>query len=655
MIITEIYKGQGLGNQLWCYVVTRVIAEDKKYKFGIKNPNNFKCLDFLDLNFGENVINGNSPEGGPAISLPKGIQHYYRERKITHPNGSDIRIYDQNLINIPDNTKIDGVMQDEKYILHRKEEIRSWLKITDKYNTLEYSKENICIINFRGGEYIRFPDLFLTQKYWNDAIKNMRNINPNIEFIIVTDDIKTARKFFPSFKIIHQSIGYDYSILNNAYYLILSNSSFAFFPAWLNQKVKKIIAPKYWARHNVSDGYWSCGYNIVKNFTYQDRDGTLFDYDSCIKEFDIYIKNNISYFKNEQNINKIYELSSYSYKNSILKNIYKKISKNIPHNIKNIIILKTKKLVGFLYRIKSFLLNKVKSTFYSIESAIKSIFTKKITEESLLKYRNKIKLYDIFTYNGEIDILKIRLNILNGVVDKFIIIEAPTTFSGLQKPLYFQEQRQLFAPFLDKINYFVINDYPNDKELCKLADESSNVPKNGPEHWRREFYQKESIKKALINFNDDDICFIGDVDEIWNPLIKIDYTKNDIFKLEQEMYTYYLNNKSNEPWAGTIVTKYKNIKNNCLNHLRTKGKTRYTYIKNGGWHFTNMGGLEEVRRKLNDSYTEESYNSNEIQYNLEKRFGESDYLGRKFKYYVSESNLPKYLLENKDKYKKLFK
>lgn len=278
-----------------------------------------------------------------------------------------------------------------------------------------------------------------------------------------------------------------------------------------------------------------------------------------------------------------------------------------------------------------------------------------LTAEEIKNYRQKIKIYDVFTYNGEADILEIRLNILKDVVDQFIIVEAPSTFSGLKKPLYFEEQKARFTPFLNKIKYFVIDDYPNDKEILKLADGSSNVPKNGPEHWRREFYQKESIKKALIGLGDEDVCFVGDVDEIWNPDILIDYSKDDVFKLRQIVYAYYLNNKSSEPWAGTIVTKYKNIKNNCLNHLRTKGKTRYTYIESGGWHFTSMGGIDEVRRKLSDSYTQESYNTKDVQEKLGDRFGEKDYLGRRFKFSIDESDLPKYVLENKSKYRSLFK
>ncbi|MES3032184.1 MAG: hypothetical protein V4699_03005 [Patescibacteria group bacterium] len=303
------------------------------------------------------------------------------------------------------------------------------------------------------------------------------------------------------------------------------------------------------------------------------------------------------------------------------------------------------------------ILNKIKNIILINKSNLLSITQKPFSQnekEGILDYRKKIKIYDIFTYNGEADILEIRLNILKDYVDQFVIVEAPTTFSGSKKPLYFEEQKPHFAPFLDKIKYFIIDDYPNDPEILRLADQSSNVPKDGPEHWRREFFQKESIKKALMHLREEDVCFIGDVDEIWNPEILIDYSRDDVFKLKQDVYAYYLNNKSNEPWAGTLVTKYKNIKNSCLNHLRTANKTKYTYVENGGWHFTSMGGINEVRRKLKDSYTQESYNTEEVQKNLEKRFGKSDYIGRNFKFEIDEKDLPKYILDNRKKYKKLF-
>ncbi len=260
--------------------------------------------------------------------------------------------------------------------------------------------------------------------------------------------------------------------------------------------------------------------------------------------------------------------------------------------------------------------------------------------------------YDVFTYNGETDILEIRLNILDPYVDRFVIVEAPLTFSGNPKPLYFKRDEGRFAKFLPKIQYYVVDE--NDPVLWEMAEKSPNT--KGAAHWKREFVQKESIKKALVGLNDEDIVYVGDVDEIWKPK---EVTDDKVYKLRQLCYSYYLNNRSSEKWVGTVVTKYKNIKNACLNELRVNVPN---ILEDGGWHFTSQGGIDEVRRKLNDSYTKDSYNTEAVQKNLEKRFGKKDFIGRifdnrlrPFKFWVDESDLPLYLKENKERYKNLFK
>ena len=53
-------------------------------------------------------------------------------------------------------------------------------------------------------------------------------------------------------------------------------------------------------------------------------------------------------------------------------------------------------------------------------------------------------VYDCFQFFNELDILKLRMHVLNDVVDKFVISEATVTFSGEKKPLYFQENREMF-------------------------------------------------------------------------------------------------------------------------------------------------------------------------------------------------------------------
>lgn len=301
-----------------------------------------------------------------------------------------------------------------------------------------------------------------------------------------------------------------------------------------------------------------------------------------------------------------------------------------------------------------------------------NLFLNKPSAKELAEYRKRIKIYDIFTFFNELELLEIRLNILAPFVDYFVIVESTETFSGMPKKLIFKENKERFKKFEKKIIHYAVKDTPadennlhnrlsNDKlsdldrEIINNALTSDNVPK-GIIHWLKEFYQKEMIKKALISLQDDDICFISDVDEIWNPEAQIDFTKDDIFKLKQNVYAYYVNNHSNEPWAGTLVTKYKNIKNGCLNHLRTASKTKYTYIKNGGWHFTSQGGADRIRQKLEASYGREDYNNDEIKSQIKTRMlANQDYIGRRFKFWQNEAGLPQFLLDNKGAYKHLFK
>ena len=253
---------------------------------------------------------------------------------------------------------------------------------------------------------------------------------------------------------------------------------------------------------------------------------------------------------------------------------------------------------------------------------------------------------DVITFNGEFDLLEIRLNILSDYVDEFIIVEATTTFSGKDKPLYYEKEKARYKKWEGKIKYHIVR--PEDEEkYVAMANASPNT--RGASHWKKEFCQKECIKDALVHLKDDDIVFIGDCDEIWNP----DYNWNassgtQTFKLKLKVYSYFINNRSSEIFHGCIWTTYSQIKKECLNHLRsnsTKG------LGDEGWHFTSMGGYEEVKRKLSDSYTRESYWTNEVENNLKNNVENcKDFLGRGFTYKIDESELPKYLIDNKQKY-----
>ena len=94
-----------------------------------------------------------------------------------------------------------------------------------------------------------------------------------MKFEVHTDDPETARQFF-DFPII-SNIGINWRTIRYAKHLIISNSSFAWFPTWLNTDLKQMIAPLHWGRHNT--GEWFLKQNKTKSFTYQDKQGNLCD------------------------------------------------------------------------------------------------------------------------------------------------------------------------------------------------------------------------------------------------------------------------------------------------------------------------------------------------------------------------------------------
>lgn len=291
MIGTEFLKGQGLGNQLFCYVSARCLAKDLDCEFGTAgqeqlavNIHSKKGMYFMDM------------ELGTLISDISGFDIYKEEEKRLYLKncvhdmtyGCYVAGADENLYRISDNTLIYGNLQAQRYFLHRREEIKQWLKVKEEYDSYEFTKDNLCIINVRGGEYVDNHALFLRRKYWLDAIKNMRKLRHDMEFMIVTDDVEAAKRLLPGIPVYHFELAKDYVTIKNARYLILSNSTFAFFPAFTSETVRKIIAPKYWARHNVSDGYWASEQNIYEDFVYQDKKGKLFTAEECRKELDEY-------------------------------------------------------------------------------------------------------------------------------------------------------------------------------------------------------------------------------------------------------------------------------------------------------------------------------------------------------------------------------
>lgn len=243
-------------------------------------------------------------------------------------------------------------------------------------------------------------------------------------------------------------------------------------------------------------------------------------------------------------------------------------------------------------------------------------------------------IYDCFMFNGEMDILEIRLNILDKYVDYFVLAESTQTFSGKEKPLYYLENKERFNKWNHKIIHHII------------------PPRDFSDSFKRAAFQKESIRKCLTHCNPNDLIYYGDVDEIWNPNNLETYGK-----MRQFCYSYFLNNRSSEDWQGTNVCKYSDLYD--LNEWRANHDV---VIENGGWHFTNMGGYDELIRKI-ESYDHQEVNIPWVKDGLKMRMDANiDFLGRgvdwkgnPFKFWLDEKDLPSFVLTHKERYKNLWR
>lgn len=205
---------------------------------------------------------------------------------------------------------------------------------------------------------------------------------------------------------------------------------------------------------------------------------------------------------------------------------------------------------------------------------------------------------DCIPFFNELDILKLRLHILDPLVDRFVIEEATHTFSGLPKDLCFEKNREMFEEFLPKITYLVVD----------------NSPEEISTHERDKF-QKNALAKALTDASDEDVLILSDVDEIPNPAVLQELVKrfdpDKIYHLAQRNFYCYLNMEEvsgnllsitgefpgveRRMWLGTKVFAKKNIPESGIIDLReiSPEDPRSVRVADGGWHFGYMGSCQK--------------------------------------------------------------
>jgi len=200
------------------------------------------------------------------------------------------------------------------------------------------------------------------------------------------------------------------------------------------------------------------------------------------------------------------------------------------------------------------------------------------------------RIFDCFTFFNELDLLELRLNELHEQVDFFVLAESPLTFQGNKKPLFYAENRHRFAAFAEQIIHVVVEDMP--------------VTNNA---WDREHFQRNALRRGLREAAPDDIIIIADADEIVSQdAIDILRVTAGFTQVNMPMYQYYMNLREQHGWNRVFAYTF-GLQDEIpdFNFVRTspteafeKFAGRNRKLFNAGWHFSYLGGPEQIRGKL---------------------------------------------------------
>jgi len=244
-------------------------------------------------------------------------------------------------------------------------------------------------------------------------------------------------------------------------------------------------------------------------------------------------------------------------------------------------------------------------------------------------------LYDCFLYNGEKELLDLRLNEFNNCKYPVthILIEAAYTHTGKEKPLY----------------YSLCKDEYSDWPIFSVAIEKfpeTDTPRE------REKYQRNMIEGALkfLCPSDKATIIISDVDEIINHKVLNAYTNNQGFcALIMDKFGYYLNClEEKQSWDRARIMPYKYLLDKTPEEVRNSGYP--AVIKNAGWHFSWLHNRAKEKLK-SFSHTELDTLENKEHIDLGVNFWND----REMEDVEIDNSFPEYLIENINKFKHLIK
>lgn len=211
------------------------------------------------------------------------------------------------------------------------------------------------------------------------------------------------------------------------------------------------------------------------------------------------------------------------------------------------------------------------------------------------------KVFDIFPFFDELDVLEVRLNELDSVVDTFVICESGETYGGEKKPYYLQENFSRFAAFRHKIVHIKL---PTLEPAC--ADRVTGR--------LREAFQRNAIWSPFVSACQpawSDYLIFSDCDEIPSAeSVKRYLMANDNVKFSPQparfkQTSFYYNVNTVVDYGHDFASRSRigwlsHVPKQKLYDFRMLGNKdpEFQVVENGGWHFGYFGSIDKIKRKV---------------------------------------------------------
>ena len=230
------------------------------------------------------------------------------------------------------------------------------------------------------------------------------------------------------------------------------------------------------------------------------------------------------------------------------------------------------------------------------------------------------------------ELLDLRVNILENVVDHFYLIEATKTHQGQIKEC--------------------LREYNHPKVTVVTID----FPEQMTNDWHFENYQRAY---SITGLESTDLVLTGDLDEIPDPkAIKwlIDNMELDqVYCFNQPLSQYYINNRNiDEEWYGTRGSSGEIYYNLNAQRLRFSDGIK---LPLAGWHFTYIGGYESIVAKMTQNARHRFDIPQTIEILEERMNNNEDVFGRGFRLETVpiDDTFPEYICNNQEKLRHLIK